>query len=264
MEYELIKLNTARNSLRYIIKAYEIKEIYIPYYICPSVRGAVFKENCKILYYHIDKDFYPVSNFPEDAFILYPNYYGVCSLIADELSKKYQNIIIDNAHSFYSKPKGIASFNSLRKFFPILRNGSFLYTRKKIDINLIKDDFKYKPEVLSYKDLCENENILDLEDIKYISDSSVQIYESINIEEEKEVRVNRFNYWNKRLNGNIKLQEDEVPFSYPYIAKNIKEADVLVCELENEGINIFKYWNNLPDKFPEKIFYTNLVSIPLS
>ena len=263
MDYELIKLNTARNSLRYVIKAYQIKEIYIPYYICPAIRNAVYKEGCKVKYYHIDKNFYPIYKFPEEAFILYPDYFGVCSFIVDELSKKYNNLIIDNAHSFYSKPKGIASFNSLRKFFPILRNGSFLYAKRKIDIKPMKDDFKYKPEVLSYKDLCKNENILDLEDIKYISDSSIQIYESINIEEEKEARINKFNYWNKRLNGNIKLHEDEVPFSYPYIARSAKEADYLVNELEKEGIFIFRYWNNLPDKYVEKIFYTNLVSIPL-
>ena len=263
MDYKLIKLNTARNSLRYIIRTFGIKEIYIPYYICPVIRSAVNKEKCKIIYYHIDRNFYPECKFPDNAFILYPDYFGICSNIVDELSKKYENLIIDNAHSFYSKPKGIASFNSIRKFFPTVRNGSFLYTKKSLDIDITKDDFEYVPKVLSFKDFCINENKLDLEDIKYISDSTMEIFENINIQKEKQRRINKFNYWNERLNGNLILKENEVPFSYPYFANNIKEAENLVKELETEGIFVFRYWNNMPDKFPEKQLYTNLVSINL-
>ena len=263
MEYKLIKLNTARNSLRYIIKAFGIKEIYIPYYICPVLRSAVNREKCRIIYYHIDRNFYPECKFSDNAFILYPDYFGICSNIVDELSKKYENLIIDNAHSFYSKPKGIASFNSLRKFFPTVRNGSFLYLTKDLDINILKDDFEYNPKTLNFKDFCKNENKLDLEDLKYISDSTMKIFRNINIEKEKQRRINKFNYWNERLNRNIILKENEVPFSYPYLANNIKEANNLVKELESEGILVFRYWNNMPDKFPEKQLYTNLVSINL-
>lgn len=263
MDYKLLKLNTARNSLRYIIRAFGIKEIYIPYYICPVIRSAVNKEKCKIIYYHIDRNFYPECKFSDNAFILYPDYFGICSNIVDELSKKYENLIIDNAHSFYSKPKGIASFNSLRKFFPTVRNGSFLYLTKDLDINILKDDFEYNPKTLNFKDFCKNENKLDLEDLKYISDSTMKIFRNINIEKEKQRRINKFNYWNERLNRNIILKENEVPFSYPYLANNIKEANNLVKELESEGILVFRYWNNMPDKFPEKQLYTNLVSINL-
>lgn len=119
------------------------------------------------------------------------------------------------------------------------------------------------PKVLNFKDVCINENKLDLEDIKYISDSTMEIFENINIEKEKQRRINKFNYWNKRLNGNLILKENEVPFSYLYFANNMQKADNLVKELETEGIFVFRYWNNMPDKFPEKFLYTNLVSINL-
>ena len=86
MSYLQVKLNTARNALRYIIKAFKIEELYIPYYICPSLRSAVKKENCKLIFYHIDNNFSPVLEFPKNAFVLYPNYFGVCSNIIDELN----------------------------------------------------------------------------------------------------------------------------------------------------------------------------------
>lgn len=260
MEYQLIKLNTARNALRYLIRAFNIKELYMPYYICPSLRSAVVKEDCKINYYHINSEFYPLFDFPPNVFILYPNYFGICSRIVEELSKKYKNLIVDNAHSFYSEPKGIASFNSLRKFFPTLRDGSFLYTKNISEFEIEKDVFEYIPQKLTYQDICKNENRLDFEDIKYISESTLNALPKT----DKKERIEKFNYWNKRLNGNIKIFENDVPFVYPYVAKTKEDADNLVSELKKENITIFRYWNNMPDSYPEKIFYTNLVAIPLN
>ena len=43
-----IPLNYARNCLRYIIQTYNIKEIHLPYYTCPTVWQAIQKEDCKI------------------------------------------------------------------------------------------------------------------------------------------------------------------------------------------------------------------------
>ena len=56
MTKNLIKLNTARNCLRYIIRAYGIEEIYVPYYICPTIKSAIRKEKAKINFYHVDKN----------------------------------------------------------------------------------------------------------------------------------------------------------------------------------------------------------------
>ena len=90
MDYQFLKLNTARNALRYIVKAFNIKEIYVPYYICPVVRNALYKENCKIIFYNIDMNFYPKTDFPKEAFVLYPNYFGICSKNVDKLAMNYK------------------------------------------------------------------------------------------------------------------------------------------------------------------------------
>lgn len=263
MEYNLIKLNTARNSLRYIIRTFDIREIYIPYYICPCIRTAVLKENCKIKFYHIDINFYPLCDFPENSYILYPNYFGICNKNVDKLAATYKNLIVDNAHSFYSHPQGIASFNSLRKFFPFLADGSFLYIKDENLPKFNKDDYVYEITNFSYEEICKNENRLDYEDIKIISDCTLFAYENINIELEKKKRIQMFEFWQKRLKDknlrNFIPGETEIPFCYPYLAKTSEEADVFVKKYKN--LPIYRYWNNLPDNFPEKIFYTNLVCI---
>ena len=69
-----LALNSARNCLRYIVKAYKIKEIYVPFYTCPVVWQVLKKENCKINFYHIDENLYPLMTFPKEAFIIYTNY----------------------------------------------------------------------------------------------------------------------------------------------------------------------------------------------
>ena len=264
-DYKLIKLNTARNCIRYVIRAFNIKEIYLPYYLCPCVRSAVFKENCKIIYYHIDKTFKPVVNFPKDAYILYPDYFGICSDIVEKLNKKYRNLIVDNAHSFYSEPKGIASFNSLRKFFPALADGAFLYTTKTIDAEISIDDYIYNPHNLTYEELCKNENRLDSQDIKIISKSSNEYFQCLDIEKEKKFRMDKFKVLHKKYGESnwldIKINDNIVPFGYPYLLKSKEEADEIVRELNSKGINVFRYWNNLPDIYEEKIFYNALIVI---
>lgn len=263
MQYNLVKLNTARNALRYVIRSFKIKEIYLPYYICPALRNAINKENCKIIYYHIDKNFRPLQPFPKNAFLIYPNYFGICGEIVEELSQLYPNLIVDNAHSFYSEPKGIASFNSLRKFFPILRDGSFLYIKSVLNVEFEKDNYSYEPMLLNYKEICLNEKRLDSQDIKCISDSTLKLFYNIDIEKEKQKRIKKFNYWQKKLNGNVFLNNIDIPYAYPYLCQTQKQANELVNELKGEDVTIYRYWNNLPCSFPERIFYTNLVSIPL-
>ena len=128
---DVIKLNLARNCLKYLIQVYAIRRIYLPYYTCPVVWNSVREENCEVKFYHIDKDFLPTEKFEENDFILYTNYFGINSKNCKILAKKYPNLIVDNSHSFFCKPLGLASFNSLRKFFNV-QNGAYLFTSKQL------------------------------------------------------------------------------------------------------------------------------------
>lgn len=265
---EVVKLNSARNCLRYLIKAFCIKEIYIPYYLCSCIRHAIFEEGCKINFYHINLDFSPSCDFPKDAYILYPNYWGICSYIVEKLAKKYPNLIVDNAHSFYSKHLGIASFNSLRKFFPEIRDGAFLYTQKTVSFNFPDDEYFYSPKKLDYYGICKNENRINNLEIKFMSDATFKLFSKISLVEEKIKRRSYFDNLVKIYNSTnllkINIKTDDIPYCYPYLASSEKEADELVKELKNKGLIIYRYWDNMPDSFLEKNFYKCLVAIPLT
>ena len=114
----MLTFDYARNALRYLIRRYKIHELFIPYYLCDVIRHTIFEENCKPLFYHINDNFMPQISFPQNAFILYPNYFGICDKNIDKLIANYPKLIVDNAHAFYAPHKGFASFNSARKFIP--------------------------------------------------------------------------------------------------------------------------------------------------
>lgn len=264
MARQLVKLNLARNCLRYIIKAYSIKEIFVPYYICPTIPAAIRQEKCTIKFYHIDKNFFPSIDFPPDAFILYPNYFGVCATQVTELCHRYKNIIIDNAHNFYMPDCGLASFNSLRKFFNV-KDGAFLYISKLINLKLERDNHTYADfTCMSYDEIVSNETRLNKEQIKYMSDTTKEYFSNINTETEKFNRLNKFSLLNERFKKknelNITLASNDVPFVYPYLTHDEKEAEIL----ESEGHLILRYWNFLPETFPEHEFYKYLIPIPLN
>lgn len=124
----MLKFDLARDALRYLIKKYEIKEIYIPYYLCNVIRHTIFAERAKLKFYHIDDNFFPLGDFPRNSYILYPNYFGICDNNVEILEKMYSNLIVDNVHAYYSQPKGLASFNSARKFVPE-KNGAYFWFR---------------------------------------------------------------------------------------------------------------------------------------
>lgn len=264
---EIVYLNSARNCLRYLIKAYEIKEIYIPYYICSCIRHVAFEEGCKINFYHINLDFTPSCDFPKNAYILYPNYFGVCSKLVEKLAKIYPNLIVDNAHSFHSKHYGLASFNSLRKFFPQIRDGGFLYTSKKLVLNIDKDNYSYIPQELDYNEICKNEQRIDNLDMKFMSDTTLKLFRETDLNKEKKKRRIIFDNFEKIYGSTnslkINLNYDDYPFCYPYLAKCEKDADKLVNELEDKKLTVYRYWNNLPDSYLENIFYKCLVAIPI-
>jgi len=228
--YEQLKFDFARNSLRYLIKKFCIKELYIPYYLCDVVRHAVIQEGCKPLFYHVDDNFCPMKDFSENSYILYPNYFGICDKNVTHLTNIYPKLIVDNAHAFYTPPQGFACFNSERKFRKVDK-GSYLWIKSDMD----EGDLAASPP---------NRPIQE-------------------IQKRKEVFIKLNNLYKE--NNQLKIDIDSVtsPFCYPYLAPCEEKADELAENLTKEGLTIYRYWNNLPKSYNEYKFYRRLVPIPI-
>ena len=128
----LIKLNTGRNALEYILKANNYVSIYIPYFTCEVLLEPIKRLGIQYYFYTIDKNLDPVIDFhiaPNECF-LYTNYFGIKQQTINRLSKEIPNLIVDASQAFFSKPlSGIDTFYSCRKFFGV-PDGAYLQCNK--------------------------------------------------------------------------------------------------------------------------------------
>ena len=261
-----VKLALARHCIKYLIRAYGIKEIFVPYYLCRTVWKTVREENCKVKFYHIKSDFMPALDFPKDAYIIYPNYFGLCSKNCQYLANIYPNLIIDNTQSFYSKPMGLASFNSLRKFFPV-NSGAYLYTQNVIDENFEVFDSQtpYVSPQQNYSDFVHNELILDNEkNIKLISPKIEQIMVNYNFDEDKDKRLYFYKKYYEKYNLLNKIHiyptGDDIPYCYPFCPKSSDAKESILAK----NLPLIRLWKDLPENFEENKFINDVVALPLN
>lgn len=259
-----ILLNSARNCLKYILRAYKIPKIHLSYYICPVVRQAIREENVKMEFYHIDKFFMPKKNFAEDEYILYPNYFGLCDEQSEILSKKNKNLILDNAHAFFAPQKGLASFSSPRKFFNV-NDGGILEINTKISENFAQDEDRTL-EIKDFESFCKNELSIDDNPIKFMSEKTKNSLKNINFDEKISKNRKIFSKIDQKLKKtnilNLHLLKNSTPMCYPFLTEDFEEEEKIAKMLEKEGIYLIKYGSNLPETYPEFEF-TKILMIPL-
>ena len=257
-------LNSARNCLKYILRAYKIPKIHLPYYICPVVRQAIREENVKMEFYHIDKFFMPKKNFAEDEYILYPNYFGLCDEQSEILSKKNKNLILDNAHAFFAPQKGLASFSSPRKFFNV-NDGGILEINTKISENFAQDEDRTL-EIKDFESFCKNEFSIDDNPIKFMSEKTKNSLKNINFDEKISKNRKIFSKIDQKLKKTnilkLHLLKNSTPMCYPFLTEDFEEEEKIAKMLEKEGIYLIKYGSNLPETYPEFEF-TKILMIPL-
>ncbi len=223
---EIETFNYGRDCLQFIVKKLNIQETYLPFYTCPVVWQTLRGLNCNIRFYHIDRNFMPVYDFPANSFIIYTNYFGVSAKNVELLSLKYPNLIVDNAQSFYMPLNyGVAGFNSPRKFFNIKNSA-----------------------VLNIGDNTYGKNLVSKREIEIV----------------KQKRIENFNLIHSKLQSSnelcLNLTSDDVPMIYPYL--NYDES--LIKKLKKNHIEPDRFWNPLPINTQEGIFQRFLIPIPIS
>ena len=263
----LIKLNLARNCLKYIIKSYGIKQLFIPYFTCPVVWQSAREMGCGVKFYHLDENFLPKTIFKKNDYILYTNYFGLCEFNCKILEQKYKNLIVDNSQGFYSQNYGIATFNSLRKFFKV-QNGAYLYIEKPLEEQFLEDDlsFKYNPLMQEdYETFLKNELLLDKEkQIKTISkDVEIQM-NNVDLSMDKNFRHEYFEKYaiifDKFNRIKIKNNENSVPYCYPLSCSN----EEIKNKLAFLNFPLLRMWQNFPSNFVESTFLNDTVALPLN
>lgn len=272
-----IKLNTARNALRYLIESKHIKKLYLPYYICDAALEPLHILGIPYSFYHIDSNFKPIIDFElnKDEYLVYVNYFGINSKNNSSLVKDIKNIIIDNSQAFFDKhQRNIDTIYSSRKFFGVT-DGAYLYTNKRLKKTRGKDKSSDRFGFLlkriengassAYELFLQNEKALCGQPIKSMSILTEAIMKSINYKDVIKVRNENFALYHKYLGKineiNINLSGINAPMVYPFLYKNKNLRNRLI----KNKIYVATYWKEVPDKTGKECFewYLTNYLIPL-
>ncbi len=255
-----IALNSGRNALRYILRKYPIKRIFVPYYTCPVVWKVVREENIQIVFYHID-EYLEIReqssiNFSHDDYILVNNYFGIKTEYIKKLSEKYKNLIVDDAQSFYAPPLALAHFNSPRKFFGLPDGGFALCNEnaqsQEVAINS-KPDYSYdrcshlfmrtdKNADFAYHEFKKNEEKIDSAPFALMSKLTSSLMQHIDYNNIQKIRKENFAYLDSKLKHKNELHINktniDIPMVYPFMIND----KALRAKLIENKIFVATYW----------------------
>lgn len=275
---EAIPLNCARNCLAYLIEAKGIRKIYLPLYLCSSVKETCEKYSVEIGYYSINSDFSPKIDFfvCDDEYLYIVNYYG--QLSNDQLSKiadTYHNVIVDNVQAFFQAPiVGLDTIYTCRKYFGV-PDGAYLVTDSKlsrplpVDVSFQRMNFllaRYETNAEDhYQEFIANDDLFKGQPIKSMSKLTHNLLKGLDYKLIKKKREDNYTFLHSHLGilNNLSLTIPEGPFAYPLLVENGAE---IRKHLQKRKIYIPTLWPDVFDlcqaKSLEVSYAKNILPLP--
>lgn len=260
-EKNIYRLNCGRSAIALAVKKSNWKKIFIPIYMCYSVLEMCKRYNIPYELYHINDRLEPINvTVRENEGILIANYFGIFSDDRmNRLVEKYKNVIVDNTQSFFSRPN-MNAYNvySCRKFIGV-SDGAYLIKKNvncyknRIEKDISSDASGYLLKALDrttnevYPQYLRNEKVLEEKDIKEMSESTRRILKSVNYDDIMRIRVNNYNYLQKKLSdlNEFKIvMRNSIPMIYPLV---IKQRNLRRKLVENK-IYVSQWWKWILDK----------------
>ena len=274
---DLAAVNNARCALIYIIRAKHYNKVYLPYFLCDSVRLVLEREKIHFEEYRIDRAFLPlldINTRPEEV-VYIVNYYGLLSeeqLIS--LKNNYGNIVVDNAQAFFARPvKGIDTLYSCRKFFGV-PDGGYAYTdaafQGDIPVDVSMERMKHilgryeGNRASDYYDFFNNsdESFKEIE-LRLMSKLTHNILGAIDYQAAKCYREENYLFLSKALgeSNKLKIKCPPGPYAYPFYTPN---GMTVKKQLAKRKIYVATLWPNVIDigLDVEREFAENILPLP--
>lgn len=268
----VVALNCARYAIVYAAMDAGYKKLYIPFYMCDTVKEALERYDIDYAEYHFEESFYPKDvALRENEGILYPNYYGLCS---DEKCKwvvdTYRNVIFDNTQAFFAEPKLDAYYvYSCRKFIGV-SDGAYVVhkniSHKPLEKDISNDRMQYLFKCLeegtnaAYADSLNLEKTLTDSKMMEMSDLTHLLLKNADYETNRLIRRQNYSELHKML-GDLNyyhpiLQAEHVPMVYPFYYENEELRDRLV---QKHHIYIPQWWKVLLERENITGFEENMI-----
>ena len=262
LPFDGLYFNSGRSALEYYLLSSNIREIWLPEYICPVLISVIKRVGVELKWYQIDEQLNPLIDTrifkSKNISVLIVNYFGIRS----DLLKKYYRyrswIIWDLAQAFYCKlPSGCVGFYSPRKFFGIPDGGVLFGSGFKnlamLDLprSTASDKILHLIKRLDmgaasgYGDFKKARKLIGNEGMRLMSKLALILMQSIDYAKVSRQRLNNYELLHKSLKTINKLilldTLKEAPLVYPLMLESDK-AIRLREHLIKKNIFIATYW----------------------
>lgn len=261
-----LKLNTARNCLRYLIEARGVKKLWLSRWNCSAVLDTCKDSRIEIGFFDLDAELKPVIplDYKSSDYVYVVNYYGQVSDV------HFEHMILDNVQAFFQMPmNGVDTIYTCRKYFGVT-DGAYLYTDSRIRKELEFDYSWKRIEYLAgrlektgsefYSYYQTNEELLDSLPLQHMSVFTENILKGIDYESVKKKREDNFEFLHEKLGSfnQLKISLPIGPFAYPFMVADGRE---LRRYLQDKKIYVAKLWPNVQQGREGKLA-ENILPIP--
>ena len=272
----LVGVNNGRGALLYILKARNIRKLYLPYFLCESVSSMCLRYGYDIAFYSIGEDFLPVfsEKLGVSEYLYVVNYYGqISNDRIRELKARYGNIIVDNVQAFFQRPvSGIDTVYSCRKFFGV-PDGGYVATDAVLDEQLEQDISKDRmTHILGrfegtaseyYAWFKENDHSFVETPLRCMSELTRNLLRAVDYEQTRAVRNANYAVLDSALGARnrLTLTAPDGPYCYPFYCENGMQ---IKKKLAAQKIYVPTLWPNVLDMDGtlEKDFAENILPLP--
>lgn len=268
----LTAVNCGRNAVLYLMKLRGYRKLYLPYYLCDSVRKMCEREGFGCEFYHVDGQFRPLCTArpAADEAVYVVNYFGQLDC-EEELKARCGNLIFDNVQAFFRRPvPGIDTVYSCRKFFGVPDGG---YVSAEGEPLPLERDASFgrmthilgraegRPASDYYADFCANDARFEQLPLRAMSPLTENLLRAVDYEKAKARREENFARLAELLGdrNRLSVRLPEGPYAYPFYCENGPAARKALAA---GGIYIPTLWPEVPEDIPERDYVDNILPLP--
>ena len=270
----LVAVNSGRNALLYILRARGAKKLYIPAFLCDSVRELCRREKIAFAEYGVGRDFLPRFDreLDEDEWLYVVNYYGQLSdAYLQQLKDRFGRLIVDNVQDFFRRPlPGIDTVYSCRKFFGVPDGG---YAACDVALSLEQDSSRGRMRHILgryevsgsafYADFQENDELFYDLPLRAMSPITRNLLRAVDYDEVKRRRNANYAILATALDERnpLALTAPDGPYCYPFYCES---GMAVKRTLAAQKIYVPTLWPSLSQQASvlEKDYAENILPLP--
>ena len=271
-----LKYSSARSAFYDLLQQKQIKKIWMPKFICNSMIEPLKLLSIDILYYDLTDTFFPIlpKLLESDEYLLYVNYFGICTSVQIELLNLYplDKLIFDHSQAFFLAPLDcFATIYSPRKFLAVAEGGLLETTLDITPEYHLRESNEmleqYQHSLIrclthagnAYPQFKKSESKFNDCLPKQISAITQNILQSLDYASIKKKRLENFNFLHEKLGHfnqlKINLDQIESPLTYPLMVDQ-NAIEFLI----SEKIYTPTYWLDSLDRVELDSFESKLIS----